>query len=183
VSAFGGFAVANLNTGFKDRVVDSLPTAQGSIPREPTQSDATASMTKITQALGGQLEFTPFTGKYSLFGKLFAHYDFYAYLGGAALNVQPTANGLPPCDGSTGRSCAVSGFKAGPTFGVGFHSYFNDWFGLNVELRDIIAPMNPSGRDVNGDGVANNDDTTWSSTYMVGANLVIYLPSTAAISP
>jgi hypothetical protein len=76
----------------------------------------------------------------------------------------------------------VSGFKVGPTVGVGFHSYFNQWLGLSVELRDTIAPLNPAGRDVNGDGVADQHDVTWSSTWMAGANLVIYLPATADIS-
>ena len=39
---------------------------------------------------------------------------------------------------------------------------------LNVELRDIVAQLNPSGRDVNGDRLANNDDLAWTHTYMVG---------------
>jgi len=33
------------------------------------------------------------------------------------------------------------------------------------------------------DGVANANDLTWSHTFMVTANIVFYLPSTASISP
>ena len=86
---------------------------------------------------------------------------------------------------STGTtpSCADSGLKPGGTFGVGVHTFFKQWLALNVELRDVLARLNPSGRDVNGDGFARTDDIGWTSTYMVMANLVVYLPSAAVISP
>jgi outer membrane beta-barrel protein len=183
LSGFAGFAVANIDTGFQSRVTGTLPQMQGSIMREPTSSEAAASMQKINQTLGAQLEFTPFTGKYSMFGKLFAHYDFYLFVGGAALNVSPAGGGLTPCSMSTGTSCAESGLKPGGTFGVGLHTYFNQFVALNVELRDVLARLNPAGRDVNGDQIANADDDTWTHTYMLGANIVIYLPATADISP
>ena len=46
-----------------------------------------------------------------------------------------------------------------------------------------MAQLNPSGRDVNGDTQADDGDLAWQHTVMVGANLVLFLPSTAAISP
>ena len=75
-------------------------------------------MNKISQMLGAQLEVTPFTGKYSLFGKLFAHYDFYGFVGsglpelrgdqcvGAGL-CRARANAADP------DQCAVTGLKLG----------------------------------------------------------------------
>jgi outer membrane beta-barrel protein len=183
LGGFASFGVANIATGFQDRVVETLDPNMGSVPREPTQSEATASMSKISSILGAQLEFTPFTGKYSLFGKLFAHYDFYAFLGPGFINVTPTGSNLNPCDNNTTRECAVSGLKPGGNVGLGLHTFFNQWLALNVELRDIIAQINPAGRDVNGDGHADVSDEHWSHTFMVGANLVIYLPATADISP
>jgi hypothetical protein len=77
----------------------------------------------------------------------------------------------------------VSGIKPGVNFGVGMHSFFNEWLGVNVELRDIVAQLNPSGRDVNGDQVANDADLTWSHTFSVLASIVVYLPANADISP
>jgi len=85
LAGFGGFAVANIDTGFKDSVVGSLPQG-GDSTRAPARGVATGSMNKIQQMLGAQLEVTPFTGKYSLFGKLFAHYDFYAFVGPGFIN-------------------------------------------------------------------------------------------------
>ena len=48
--------------------------------------------------------------------------------------------------------------------------------------RDILAKINPSGRDINGDMLATTGDIGWGHTYIVGLNLVAFLPSTAAIS-
>ena len=93
LAGFGGFAVANLDTGFKDSVVGSLP-PDGDSTRAPAQGVATGSMNKIQQMLGAQLEVTPFTGKYSLFGKLFAHYDFYAFVGPGFINYAATDSGV-----------------------------------------------------------------------------------------
>jgi outer membrane beta-barrel protein len=185
VSAFGSFAAANIDTGFKNNVVDSLkPPGMSTIPREPDQGQATASINKISEILGAQIEATPFTGKYSLFGKIFAHYDLYAMGGVGALNlVASSSNAAPACtDNGADRSCTVTGFKVGPTFGIGLHSYINQFLALNLELRDIFAPNNSAGRDVNGDGRANNADIGWGNTFVASLNVVLYLPSTADIS-
>ena len=184
IAAVGAFAVDNMATGFQDRVLGTLPKMPSGIVREPTQAAAVATMSKIDQVLMAQAEFTPFTGKYSLFGKIFAHYDFYVFAGGGAMKVEPTNTTAPGCGSAaaTGSSCGVSGYKPGFEGGLGLHTFFNQWVGLNVEVRDFYAHINPSGRDVNGDGIANSADETWGSTYMATANLVIFLPSTAAIS-
>ena len=64
-----------------------------------------------------------------------------------------------PLDTSPLRyTCESSGLKVGPTFGVGLHTFFGQGVALNVELRDTMAQLNPSGRDVNGDGMADAND-------------------------
>ncbi len=191
ISLFGNFAVANVATTFQNDLVNSLyPTPMPNQPVfEPTRQQAIDSMQKINNILGGQLEFTPFTGKYSLAGVLFANYDFYLFGGGGVISVAPTNSNVTPCAstnngmGAAQFSCGVSGSKPGFTFGVGFHSYFNHWMALNVELRDFLAELNPSGRDTNANLTATTDDLTWTHTLLVAANLVFYLPSTPSISP
>ena len=184
ISAFAAFNVASPGTGFQTQLQTTLPDAPDpDRRRDPTKSQERSALNKMSMMLGGQAELTPFTGKYSLFGKLFAHYDFYAFLGPGFINVTPTGSNLNPCDNNNTRECAVSGLKPGGNVGLGLHTFFNQWLALNVELRDIIAQINPAGRDVNGDGHADANDEHWSHTFMVGANLVIYLPATADISP
>jgi outer membrane beta-barrel protein len=189
IAGFGAFAVANIDTGFKDNVVGSLPT-NGDNTRAPAQGTATGSMNKIQEAFGLQLEVTPFTGKYSLFGKLFAHYDFYAVVGLGFLNYAATSSSVPTC-GDNGAlaqppaqpaPCAVTGLKLGPIAGVGIHSFINQFLALNFELRDIISPNNAAGRDVNGDRRVDNNDLTYGNTFLASLNLVLYFPTTADIS-
>ncbi len=183
LSAFGGFTLQNMSTGFRDNVLGTLNPPDPRAPG-PSVAEASGSMTRVKQILAAQLEFTPFTGKYSMFGKLFAHYDFYAFGGPGFLNLESGDPKLPDCNSAnTTPSCAMAGYKLGANVGVGFHSYINQFLALNVELRDIITHINPAGRDINGDRKANADDLTWISTYMVSLNLVLYLPATADISP
>jgi outer membrane beta-barrel protein len=191
VSVFGGFAVANVATTFQSDLLGTLGNSP-STPFEPTRTDALNSMQKINNILGGQLEFTPFTGKYSLAGWLFANYDFYLLGGAGVIGVTPTNSGIPACQSTNPNSnntvsgsayyCGVSGSKIAATYGLGLHSYFNHWMALNLELRDMLAKLNPSGRDTNGDLHATTADLTWTHTFIFAANLVFFLPSTPSIS-
>jgi outer membrane beta-barrel protein len=191
LGGFANFGVANIATTFQNDVIDHLNStpAAGQPAFEPTKSDALASMQKINGMYGVQAELTPFAGKYSIGGWLFAHYDFFIFGGLGLISVSPTGGGTTPLDPCTGSgtqgvySCGVTGTKIGGNFGLGFHSYFNHWMGLSVELRDILAQLNPSGRDTNGDKQADNSDLSWTNTLSFAANLVFYLPATPGISP
>ena len=79
IGLFGNFGVAQVSTGFQGRVGDSLDPEgmrMTNVDREPDQTGAKNAMQQIGSILGAQLEWTPFTGKYSMFGKLFSAYDF-----------------------------------------------------------------------------------------------------------
>jgi len=191
LAGFGDFGVAQISTGFDNKLVNSLDQMpMTNVLREPSQDAAKAGLQQISNILGAQLEFTPFTGKFSLFGKLFAAYDFYAYAGAAGITVK-TAGSVRSCDSAppTNTSdpnryvCGITGLRPGPTFGVGFHSFFGPGVALAVELRDVMAQLNPSGRDVNGDLVADKNDASWTHTYVLTGNLVVYLPFQPKISP
>ena len=196
IAGFGNFGVAQVSTGFQGKLTGSLDDMGGAVPREPTPAQAVASLQQISSLMGGQLEFTPFTGKWSLFGKLFSAYDFYGFVGPGFMTVKTAGNVGRTCDQAapplneqmplmTDPSryyCETSGMKIGPTFGVGLHTFFGQGVALNVELRDTMAQLNPSGRDVNGDGMADQNDLTWTHTFMVGGNLVLFLPFTPKIS-
>jgi hypothetical protein len=190
IAGFVDLGVAQIGTGFQGKVTGTLSDPTNSnVMREPTPTYAKAGMQQISSIFGGQLEYGV-SGKYSLFYRLFSAYDFYAFAGGAGINVKPAGSGLRTCDsmapadpGDPNRYvCSSAGTKFGPTFGVGFHSFFGQTVALGVELRDVMAQLNPSGRDVNGDLIADNNDLTWTHTWMVNLNLLVYFPS-AKISP
>jgi len=186
IGVLGGFGVTQLETAYHERLTGSL-VPNPNVPREPSATEAENSMEQVKWMAAAQLEFTPFTGKYSLFGKIFAHYDFYAAIGAGAIGVAPTGS-VPDCTDATMngnvpiRSCGLSGPRPGPTAALGLHTFFNQFVALNVELRDLVAQVNPSGRDVNGDQGASKADATWQSTFMVTGNLMFFFPTVAAIS-
>ena len=62
------------------------------------------------------------------------------------------------------------------------HTYFNDFFSMNLEVRDMLLRNNPAGRDETGDRVADDEDLTWDSNYMVGSTSPSSFPPPARIS-
>jgi outer membrane beta-barrel protein len=180
--AIGGFFGHNvtpgLKTSFHERVDGVLP--EKSNDRTPTRTEAYNGMNKIGQAMAVQAELIPFSGKYSLFGKIFANYDLYAFGGPGFINFKGNRPACP--DNMPGNSCPVTGMKVGANFGIGFRTFINDYFSLNIEFRDVLLKNNPSGRDETGDKIANAEDLSLDSNYMVGFNLTFLLPPTARVS-
>lgn len=174
----------DMTTGFHDRLVEVLPSSTGP-GRAPTRADAEKTMNKIGEVVALQLEATPFAGKYSMFGKLFFNYDFYAFVGPGFVHVKtPNAGGeVPSCDVGMGPSCKYEGFQPGGNFGIGMHTFVNQFVAINAEMRNLLIRNNPAGRDVNGDRVANKDDVTWDANYILTLGLTLFLPTSAAISP
>lgn len=193
IGGVGIFGVTTLSTGFNDELSSTLsnpPTG-----RAPALDASKAGMNKLGAVYAGQIELTPFAGKFSLFGKLFAHYDFYLFGGPALVSLKQansagvTENGaqITACvDKATSKmvqTCYVTGNQIGGTFGGGFHAFLNDFLAINVELRDVLNKDNPAGRDVNGDQFVDKGDLTWSSHWMSTIGLTLYLPPKADISP
>lgn len=194
ISGMAAFNVSGLATGFQERLTESLqPNPNLSDPtmaRDVARARALETINKPSQIFAGQLEITPFTGKFALFGSLFAHYDFYVFGGVAAVNLVAAGSGGTPCTDNTqpmntsnnDRACVVTGMKIGGTGGAGFHAFFNQFVALNVELRDFLIQDNPAGRDVNGDQSADNKDLSWTSHLMATVGVSLYLPTTAKIT-
>ncbi len=191
IGGAGIFNVSSIATGFNDELLSTLkPPVTG---RAPAMNVAEAGFNKPSRILAGQVEVTPFTGKFSVFGKLFAHYDFYVF-GGPAMVTLVAANSATVQEKSmpittcvdksvTIQTCVVTGSKLGGTVGGGFHAFLKDFLALNVELRDVINKDNPAGRDVNGDQFVDNRDLVWSQHWMATLGLTLYLPPKADISP
>ncbi len=182
--AVSGSAAFNMTPNYKTSLHNLL---EGVLPkmtsmkpvgdRTPYYEEAAGAMNKIGQVFGIQGELIPFTGKYALFGKFFASYDFYA-LGGVGF-INFSASGKECVDKTPSPNCPFTGMKAGPNFGLGMHTYFNDLVALNIELRDVLVKHNPAGRDENGDMVTNSDDNRLNSNYILTFNVAFFLPSKA----
>lgn len=178
---FGHNLTPKMRTSFHDKLLETLPAMRGpNADRTPTRTEAQAGMNRIAQFIAPQVELVPFTGKFALFGALFMSYDFYAFGGPGFIKFE--SDGAACAAGANAASCPVTGMKIGANFGAGMHAFFNDWFAVNLELRDILLKNNPSGRDKNGDTVANDLDMDWDSNYLVTFNFMFFLPAKAPVS-
>ena len=177
--AIGGMGAYNvlsdLETSFHGKLNEVLPATPNA--RTPSKEEAERGMNKINYVLALQVEFIPMSGKYSLFSRLFANYDLYVFGGPGFVNFKGDTSQCATAN----ASCPVTGTKMGANFGLGFRTYINNWFSANIEARDILLSNNPSGRDVSGDRIADDDDKSLDSNYMIGLNFTFLLPPTARI--
>jgi outer membrane beta-barrel protein len=176
----------NLAPGYKTGVTENLETSLKAVSptdaaaKTPTAKQALGAMNKMNQILGVQAEVAPITGKLSLFGKIFMHYDVYALGGVGAANFGAD---LPKCNPpKVDDSCPDTGMKVGGNVGLGMHAYFNDWLALNLEAKDLIVKTNRAGQDTTGDGFADKRDLSWGNNYIMGMNLTFFFPTLPKIS-
>jgi hypothetical protein len=95
----------------------------------------------------------------------------------------PTASDNPPVgDPNLEDASQYAGFKIGGVIAVGAHMYFNDWIGIQLELRDYIVGANPGGSDVNGDRHLTSDDESAQNNIFFGIGITIMLPPKAKIT-
>lgn len=185
----------NINSQLKDTVDDTNRPAF-----QPTKAQFNAHLATTNLLLSLYANVTPVAGKLSLFGALFLRYDMSIMAGIGFQNLTNTWGSFnpnadhstkDPPDCTTGDTEQVpascnpnnSGFKVSGMFGVNAHLYFNQWIGLNMEIRDFLNSMNAAGLDVNGDRIIDSHDNSVSNNLFVGVGVVIMLPTSAKISP
>lgn len=160
------------------------------------------------------LALTPMGGKFSMFNALFANYDFYvsAGVGGVILGT-PLSSGASSYTVRTNSSgttdvrqvnsdpasanndvnlqspSVFTGHRIAGVFGIGTHIFFNDFIGLNLELRNYMFKANPGGLDVstsdsNSDGspVLSSQDEYLVNHLYFGVGVTLMLPPTAKVS-
>ena len=186
IGGVGLFGVHSLATGFQDQLTSTLKPPMMAGDRAPDANTAVSAMNKPSMALIPQLEGTFFTGKFSLFGKLFSNYDFYIAAGPAFVTLAKAGTGTaaPTCKDKDLNvvTCSATGSQFGGSVAGGFHAFINDTVGIGVELRDVVNKDNPAGRDVNGDGHADKGDLTWTAHWIATLGVTVFLPPKADIS-
>lgn len=154
--------------------------------KTPTQAQASAAQNRIQWVALAQIEFAPVTGKFSLFSKIFMNYDFYLIGGAAFVNLMKKGNveGLTTHDDNgklvydpPGYLKAVTGMRIGPNFGVGMHAFANNFFALNLELRDLMYKNNAAGRAITSGKDVKSNDQVWTHNWLVGLNFMFFLPA------
>jgi outer membrane beta-barrel protein len=179
ITGTAGFNVTpDLQTGFNEELLGALePDRRRPGDRAPLPDQAINGMNRIGFLFSAGLEFMPFAGKMSLFGRLFANYDVYFFGGPGGISFQEAGAAAPCAEGEKKSICPVAGMKFGPTVALGAHAFINDFVALNLDVRDYWVQNNPAGRDVDGDGLANEFDLGWDQNFVVSLNVSFFLPS------
>ena len=190
-----GVYTLNADTALEDKVRDALKplgaynSYSGPQPNLQIHDDHVMGINAIFSAFA---QVTPFYGKIAFFSALFVNYDL--YINGGIGFVNYTSHCCSPVDvtgkpnSSVGQSDPntlnghFDGLKIGGEVGIGAHIYFNEWFGLQFELRDYIVGANPGGLDVNGDRKLDSQDEGPQNNLFFGVGLTFMLPPSARIS-
>jgi outer membrane beta-barrel protein len=193
-----GSFMFNSNTALEDKVRLQLPTGNPVTDYkggpQPLLQQHDEKVLGIDGLLSAYAQLTPFSGKFALFSAAFFGYDLYVQ-GGlgvvhykqdpaccARIDPPPAAgSGMLP-DPNTGDARIFAGFKVGGMIAVGAHVFFNDFIGIQLELRDYIVGANPGGADVNGDRLLKSNDESIQNNIFFGVGVTIMLPPRAKIT-
>jgi len=192
VGVQGVYAV-NANTALEDRVRGQLGTDEYQFGRvQPSVAIHDQHVLGINAFFSAYAQITPFYGKIAFFSSLFVNYDLYVNGGIGFVNYTQnhcctTADPNPPASAPPGSlpdpnlqsGALFAGLKIGGEIGVGAHIYFNEWFGLQFELRDYIVGANPGGLDVDGNRVLNSKDEGPQNNIFFGIGVTFMLPPSA----
>jgi outer membrane beta-barrel protein len=185
---FEGEYLFNTNTALEDQVRGVLRTndaaGSGRIPGVPSLQQHDQRVLGINATMAPYVQVTPFFGKMAVFSALFMSYDLYVKVGLGMVNYVQNGCCSDPApgvdDGSNSQQFA--GLKVGGMIGVGAHVFFNEWIGMNLELRDYIVGANPGGLDVNADRKLTSDDQGPQNNIFFGVGLTLMLPPHARIT-
>ena len=187
-----GVYTLNANTGLEDKVRGALQNVGPYNMRpdpQPTLAMHDEHVMGIQAIFSAYAQVTPFYGKIAFFSALFVNYDLYVnggigfvdYTSKCCTTVNTTGKpGYDPTapDPNT-QNGHFDGLKIGGQIGVGAHIYFNEWFGLQFELRDYIVGANPGGLDTNGDRKLDSKDEGPQNNIFFGVGLTFMLPPSA----
>ena len=62
------------------------------------------------------------------------------------------------------------------------HAFANDFVAINLEVHNLIFKNNASGRQVTGTNDVDKQDLQWTYNWIVGLNVMFFLPATAKVS-
>jgi outer membrane beta-barrel protein len=182
-----GVYMFNADTALEDRVRALLPTGTYKSPN-PTLAIHDQHVLGINAVMSAYAQITPFYGKIAFFSALFVNYDL--YVNGGIGFVNYIQNGCCTMTNSDPNhpdpnlqdAKQFAGLKVGGQIGVGAHIYFNEWFGLQFELRDYIVGANPGGLDTDGNRILNSADEGPQNNIFFGFGLTFMLPPSARVS-
>jgi hypothetical protein len=206
IGAWGGFAIANIDTSLTDEVAVKGQTNQVNVLSLPNPEKFPDQIGHINWIAAPQVAFIPLRGKLGIFEKLFVDADFYVHGGVAFIGLEERA----AVDVAQFNTCKMAGGGAlarqiacfeetqgnkdsrtamAPTFGAGLSLYMADFVAMTIEWRALPFAWNTSGTDESGDSRGDfpddeidSDDQLSHFNHMMTLGFAFYFPTKPSLS-
>jgi outer membrane beta-barrel protein len=195
---FFDYAVANLDTGLTKEIVSTLPSTLNTntlVDPSPSKEVMQDALDSLMFKAGVYVAYTPWFGKLSLFGKLFAKFDMHILAGAGFVMLKAgtfaASNFSDDCSDRT-KLCFTrdeenGGLKIGPLFGFGLRLWALKWLAISMTFHTIVIKRNSAGFDRTGDTDPNNennllinkDDESWENLMSFTIGVSFFFPMNA----
>lgn len=138
--------------------------------KRPERVDGFSGVTLLGSA---EIVYTPLFGKFALFGRAIVNYDIHLIVGGG-LALTGAIGDVDSEDLGGGTPMVVAG--------IGFRTFVNDWFAINIDVRDYIysyAINSVAGADIDGAAIAESE---WSNNFAVTVGFGFFFPQEPQLS-
>lgn len=195
---FFDYAVVNFDTELTNEIEDTLPSRLNTntlVDPSPSKGVMKDALDSLMFKAGVYIAYTPWFGKLSLFGKVFAKFDLHILAGAGFVFLKAgefaSSNYDETCVDRT-RLCFKreddnGGLKIGPLLGFGLRFWVLKWMAIAVTFHTIIIKRNSAGFDATGDTdpnnsnvlVINKDDESWENLMSFTIGVSFFLPTKA----
>jgi len=203
---FFDYAVYNFNTGLTKEIVSTLPSELNTntlVDPSPSKDIMQDALDSLMFKAGVYVAYTPWFGKLSLFGKIFAKFDLHILAGVGFVMLKAGSfdyNSGPGVDGydaectDTTKLCFQrvddnGGLKIGPLFGFGLRFWALKWLAVAFTFHSIVIKRNSAGFDRTGDTrpeeqfknvlVIDKKDESWENLMSFTVGVSFFFPMNA----
>jgi len=195
---FFDYAVVNWHTGLTQEIESTLPTTLNTntlVDPSPSKAVMTEALDTLMFKAGVYVAYTPWFGKLSLFGKLFAKFDLHILAGAGFVMLKKgdfaTSNYDSTCADTTrlcfDRRSDNGGIKIGPLFGFGLRFWALRWLAVSFTFHSIIIKRNSAGFDRTGDTdpahpnvlIIDKKDENWENLMSFSMGVSFFFPMNA----
>lgn len=201
---FFDYAVVNFDTGLTKEIVSTLPSELNTntlVDPSPSKAIMKDALDSLMFKAGVFVAYTPWFGKLSLFGKLFAKFDMHILAGVGFVmlkagtfdyNSGADEDGFDAECTNTSKLCFNrtednGGIKIGPLFGFGLRFWALKWLAVALTFHTIVIKRNSAGFDRTGDTdpnhpnvlVIDKKDESWENLMSFTIGVSFFFPMNA----
>ena len=208
IGAFFDYAALPWDTELTNEIEATVPdrlNIDTSVDPSPSKKIMHNALDTLMFQAGVYVAYSPWFGKLSLFGKVFANFDFYllagagfAMLKAGEMRINPNCTvdadvdptGLCASRLFIDRRVDNGGFKVGPVVGFGVRIQLLHWLALHMNFNAMFIKRNSAGFDRTGDTVPGTEvvivdkrDESWENLMTFTLGVTFLFPMKAPRTP